>query len=144
LADDKDTAIAEIRPWRGAFVTVGKFRICRDIKLVDCSIHSDQYRHCSEEQTSEEREEAVWKDIDLAFSEPTTNNNTTADYAPTQILSELFRNNGFDGIIYRSCVGNGLNVALFDLNNAKLISRELCEVTEIKVSCKEAWTSAIL
>ena len=55
-----------------------------------------------------------------------------ADYAATQIVAELFRQNGFDGIAYRSSSGPGHNIALFDLNAANVApDRQLVEVTDL-------------
>lgn len=38
LAEKKATAIAEVRPWVGAYVSVAVFEILRDLTLVDCSV----------------------------------------------------------------------------------------------------------
>jgi len=138
LATDKETAIAEVRPWLGSLVSVGQFRISNDIILIDCSVHRDEALIYFEEPTPEEREHSVWADIDKAFSKPTTNNDRIADYVPTQILSEFFKNNGFDGIIYKSLLGGGFNVALFDLDKAELVNCFLYEVDNISFLFKEA------
>ena len=79
----------------------------------------------------EEKKIAVWRDIDKAFSRPVTQNESTADYVPTQIIAEFFKNNGFDGIAYRSSLDKGHNVVLFDLNVADLINCTLYETTKI-------------
>ena len=44
-------------------------------------------------------------------------------------MAELFKTNGFDGIAYRSWLGPGHNVALFDLGAANLSSCAPFEVT---------------
>jgi hypothetical protein len=51
---------------------------------------------------------------------------------PTQILAEAFRANGFDGIVYRSLLGDGLNVALFDCAAAELINCGLYETNAVQ------------
>jgi hypothetical protein len=76
----------------------------------------------------EQRESAMWSDIDRAFSEPVIPSDREADYVPTQIIAELFKANGFDGIAYRSTFGEkGFNVALFDLATAEAINCSLYE-----------------
>ncbi len=57
-----------------------------------------------------------------------------ADYVPTQVLAELFKNNDFDGVAYGSALGNGLNIVLFDLATARLCSCTLFETTSIRFS----------
>lgn len=42
-----------------------------------------------------------------------------SDYVPTQIIAELIKSLGYDGIAYKSSLANGHNIALFDLESAK-------------------------
>ena len=84
------------------------------------------------EPSPERREKSVWDDIDRAFAKPVERNDDLADYAPTQIIAELFKAEGFDGIAYRSALGTGYNVALFDIDTAKLKNRSLSEVKSVQ------------
>jgi hypothetical protein len=61
-----------------------------------------------------------------AFSKPVSLSDDTADYAPTQIVAEVFRHAGYDGILYKAglCEG-GVNAALFDLTCATFRSASL-------------------
>jgi hypothetical protein len=88
------------------------------------------------EPEAPERELAVWRDIDRAFSEPVAMSTDRADYASTQVLAELFRKEGLDGIAYRSAFGTGHNIALFDPDAADIIECQLYRVTgtEVKYS----------
>ncbi|MEX6396516.1 RES family NAD+ phosphorylase [Providencia hangzhouensis] len=64
------------------------------------------------ELTAQQKEKAVWTDIDNAFSTPVTRSDDKANYAPTQILAELFRSAGYDAIAYKSHFGDeGYNIA---------------------------------
>lgn len=139
LATNKETAMAEVRPWMGSLVSVGQFRTMSDIVLIDCSLHHDKNTfYYVEEPPAEERELSVWADINRAFSKPTTNNDRIADYVPTQILSEFFKNNGFDGIIYKSLLGEGMNITLFDLDKAELVNCYLYKAEQISFLFKDA------
>jgi hypothetical protein len=84
------------------------------------------------EPDAQERERAVWADIDRAFSTPVNPSDDLADYAPTPIVAELFRDRGLDGIGYRSALGDGHNVALFDIDSVELASCVLADVTDVK------------
>lgn len=119
LATHRDTSVAEVRPWKGGIVSVGQFKIVRDLRLVNTTIDSKQVFYIGKQPDPKKREEAVWGDIDHAFAVPTTRTDDASEYAPTQILGELFRDNGFDGIAYRSAYGPGHNVALFGLDLAE-------------------------
>jgi hypothetical protein len=121
LATRKETAMAEVRPWLGSYISVAQFRTLKDMVLIDCSIHHIRnVIYWKEPEDPIEREEAVWSDIDKAFSKPITSNDRSADYIPTQIIADLFKTNGFDGVYYKSLLYEGFNVALFDINSAKL------------------------
>ena len=93
--------------------------------------------------TSDEKEKAVWTDIDAAFSRPVTAQADSAEYVPTQILAELFRSLDYEGLIYRSNFGDeGYNFALFDLNAAKPVNAAPYRVTGVDVSfveCGNRW-----
>ena len=138
LSDQRDTAIAEVRPWVGSIVSVAKFCTIRNLRIVDCT--------CSEfpvtmgfgelsEYTAAQREAVVWQLINLAFAEPVTRDDelNVADYAPTQVLAERFKAEGLDGIFYSSRLGTGKNLALFKIDTARLMARELYEVAEVTV-----------
>ena len=140
LASDRETAISEVRPWSGSFVSVAHFETKRDLRLVDFSKNHGKAGGWSyligipqdrwEKLTPEEIEQAVWADIDNAFARPVGPDDPHVGYVPTQIIAELFRDKDFDGIAYKSSLSeNGYNVALFDLDVTEL---KICRLFEIK------------
>ncbi|WP_217564372.1 hypothetical protein [Octadecabacter antarcticus] len=60
----------------------------------------------SPEPTREEKASAVWIEINNAFSRPVMASDDQADYAPSQILAELFQNAGYEAIAYKSPFGD--------------------------------------
>ena len=69
---------------------------------------------------------------------PALRSDDTGEYVATQILAEVFREVGFEGIAYKSVFSRrSFNLALFDLNSAKLAACELHEVTAVKVNFEE-------
>jgi len=74
---------------------------------------------------------AVWLDIDRAFSRPVVVGDDVADYAPTQILAEVFRQHGFDGVACRSSLGPGHNIALFDPDTAAILNCSLVSIRNV-------------
>jgi hypothetical protein len=100
---------------------------------------SDKLRKLKQ-TTPEEAIKTIWRWVDKDFSEPVDRNDNTADYVPTQIIAELFKTNGFDGIKYKSTFSNGKNLALFDINSAKQIDNgKVIRVTNIDVDFKQEW-----
>jgi len=141
LASEKETAIAEVRPWVGTLISVSQFELLSDVNLVDCSInHKDTPIYSDEPPTDKEKEDAVWAYIDDAFSTPIVTSDYYAHYLVTQIISEVFKANNFDGIIFKSSVSEGHNLALFDLDIATPISCELQNVDNISFEFSE-WFS---
>lgn len=120
LATQRDTALAEVRPWAGAHISGAQFRAVRALRVVDCTMHEPR-SFCIFGETPEERwDDDVWADVDHAFSRPVTLADNTADYVPTQIIAEVFKSGGFDGVAYASSVGEGRNIALFDLDAVEM------------------------
>src|SRR3989304_8865995 len=138
LSTDKNTAMAEVRPWIGSYISLAQFKLLKDVNIINCTTHTKGTVWYFEEPSPEEREIAVWRDIDKAFSSPITQNENSADYAPTQIIAELFKNRGFNGIAYRSYLGKGHNIALFNLEVADLINCTLFQVKEISFNFSQA------
>lgn len=139
LATDKETAMAEVRPWLGSYISVGQFKTIKDLLLIDCSVKRAQKLVIYlKEPGSAKKEETVWAHIDKAFSEPVNPDESTADYAPTQVLAEAFRSHGFDGIVYKSLLGKGFNVALFDIEAADLVNCFLYEVKSLSFEFKQS------
>jgi len=108
-------------------ISVALFRINRQISVIDCT--SNTPKIFLENPPPEERENAVWGYINEAFSVPIENDDDRSEYVPTQILAELFRDIGFDGIAYKSMFGKGYNIALFNLDDA---IAEKCSLVKTK------------
>lgn len=143
LASMLDIAISEVRPWVGSDISVATFRILRDLKAIDLSITFGSspldfliYGQLLTGETidAEGKTTIVWADIDNAFSQPVTWSDSSADYVPTQILSELFMDAGYDAIAYRSQFGDdGYNLALFSLDDAEIVDCAPYRVDSIEV-----------
>ena len=142
LATRRKTAMSEVRPWLGSLVSCAHFRTTRPLEIVDFSVRhrSGRILYFSEPDAVK-REEAVWTQIDQAFSEPTTPGDDTADYVPTQVIAELFKNEGCDGIAYKSAFGKkGYNIVLFDPADAELTSCALFEAKSLKFRFEQSDT----
>jgi hypothetical protein len=140
LAKDTKTAIAEVRPWVGVTVSVGVFEVLRDCTLVNCSEPGGRglYLRISAEgvfvpPSPAEWDTLVWEAISYAFAHPTDPQDTSLTYAPTQILAEVLREEGYDGILYQSALhADGMNVALFDPSSARLFACDLHEIMRVE------------
>lgn len=145
-----ETAISEVRPWVGA-----ECRLLRPLRTLDLTLGHGNSSFVGFQAviggspvSSADKEKAVWIDIDNAFSRPVTVSDDRADYAPTQILTELFRSHGYDGICYKSQFGDnekrkGYNIAIFDPDAAEIAACTPYRVDSIKVYATQtdnAWS----
>ncbi|MGF9693463.1 RES family NAD+ phosphorylase [Rhizobium sp. 0TCS1.26] len=132
MATDDATAVSEVRPAIGAYVTVASMKCLRELRLIDCSVLARKHIIYFKEPGREEMEKAVWSDIDRAFSAPADRSDDAAEYAPTQILAELFRSLGYDGVAYKSAFGEeGYNVAIFNIDDFEVGWCRLFQVKDI-------------
>jgi len=132
LATHQETAVAEVRPWIGSHVSIAAFALEREVRVVNAVPDDHRMMVYNHEPEPEERERAVWQDIDRAFSRPVTSGDDTADYAPTQVLAEFFRESGLHGVAYGSSLGPGHNLVLFDICAATLRKCDLVEICGVK------------
>jgi hypothetical protein len=146
LSTERDTAMAEVRPWRGSTISVAQFQTQRELRIVNCTQDDRPQRFRLafldgmwkvKDLPSEEWDNAVWSDIDDAFFRPVMGSDDYAEYVPTQIIAELFKTGGFDGAAYRSSVGQGHNVVLFDIDLAVLVNCSLFQVKALSFSFEQ-------
>lgn len=141
LSNDKDTALSEVRPWVGSSISLGRFQTKRILKAIDFPEDDGKGSVLylgGKEPSPEKRELAVWRNINRAFSTPVTSSDDQAEYVPTQILAELFKSNGYDGLVFKSSCGEGHNIALFDIDAAKMLSGHVYSAKSVHFSFRES------
>lgn len=143
LASQIETAISEIRPWIGSPVTVAKFEVNKDIRAIDLTraggrsptINPLKYLDAKFAPTAEQKANHVWGEMNRAFSTPVTETEKESGYAPTQMLAELFKWEGYHAVIYKSNFGgeHGYNIVLFDLESADFLSSHPYSVSDVTI-----------
>jgi hypothetical protein len=119
-ADESDTAGAELRPWKGAYLTIGEVELKQDVPIVDLT---------------KECKDISWAMFYYDFSDMFSIQwppELKLNYLVTQYFSEHFKSIGFRGIKYKSAFNNGgINYSLF-YKEDYVISETYCiETTEI-------------
>jgi hypothetical protein len=145
LATSPETAMAEMRPWLHEYLTVALFELTRQVRLAVCRAEKEDIyaRLFEKDPPPEQITEYVWNDIGRAFARPVSKEDQQAAYIPTQILAELFKVEGFDGLAYRSGLDCGMNVVLFDVKAARLVRRYLYRLTKVRYEFEAAPDFAI-
>jgi hypothetical protein len=118
LGSNEPTAIAEIRPHTGEHACVANFTTPQNLKIADLR---NPRRSVSPFLLGDE--EAIgFMRADIPFlarlgeelTRPVVPQSAAIDYVPSQYLCEFIKKCGYDGVMYRSAVGEGENLALFD------------------------------
>jgi RES domain-containing protein len=143
VATDEKTAVSEVRPWIGTYVSVAHLKTHRELRCVDCSDGEwlSQGLVSLTHPPRDEWDKYVWRGINAAFREPVTRTDDLADYAPTQVIAEAMRGAGYSGIVYGSSIsrgGGGKNIVLFDLGSIHLRDRYIVRVDSVDVSTTRA------
>jgi hypothetical protein len=109
VASDINTALAEIRPHPGHTISVAGFRTTRSLRVARFDVPIADF--CSSDKMLEEF--ALIYHVDSLLSLPVIPEEKHR-YAATQLLADVLIRRGFDAISYRSSVGNGTNLCVFD------------------------------
>lgn len=141
LGSKPETAVAEIRPHTGEVACVADFAI-PEIRAVDLR----DPRKLVSPFILEDASAIGQLRADLPFLErlgeeltrPVLPSGAAIDYIPSQYLCEFIKKSGFDGVVYRSSVSDGINLALFEPESATGGGVALYKVSKVSVEVKEA------
>jgi RES domain-containing protein len=109
LATDEMTAAAEVRPHPGHRVSIGAFRSLRDIRLADFGVIDIAVFSSSDARLDIFH---LGLTISREISLPITPEDRHK-YTVTQLLADIIRRQGYDGIRFPSSVAAGSNVCIF-------------------------------
>ena len=144
LSSNKETAMSEVRPWKKQPVSLAKVCPIKDLFIIDCQKNDFDgsvadldklfpVSSLSQGKTisDSEHEERAWAWIDYVFSKPISEQDDPLEYIPTQVIAELIKSEGYDGIKYKSSVASGYNIAIFYVNVAKVLNTTLYYTNDI-------------
>jgi hypothetical protein len=137
LGSTQNTAISEIRPHTGEIASVAEFTTPPNLKLVDLR----SPRKMVSPFLLEDAADIGRMRNDLPFLErlgdeltrPVVPQSAAIDYTPSQYLCEFIKKCGYEGVIYRSSVSDGMNLALFDPAVARCGTVTQYRVTRVSV-----------
>ena len=116
LTDEEKTAIAEVRPWKGATVSIATFTTKKEISLVDLTpkFYIDDPFYYGDNLEYVIKDNSILRRLARELSKPINPGKISIEYIPTQYVTEIIRNLEYDGMIYPSALGKGKNIVLFD------------------------------
>jgi hypothetical protein len=130
-----ETAVAEVRPARGNLVSVGLFKIKRELEVLDLAMDQPPINPLTQSNLSLAVELA---DLFEAFGQdlaaPLRRNDDVSEYKPSQNLTYAVRMAKFDGIRYPSAMKrDGSNIVLFDPNDVEFVNSKLVRIDDVIV-----------
>jgi len=137
LGSTPATAVSEIRPHTGEIACMAEFITQPDLKVVDLR----RPRKTVSPFLLPDATDIVRMRSDLPFLErlgeeltrPVLPNAAAIDYTPSQYLCEFIKKRGFDGVLYRSSVSAGINLALFNPSRARVGNVSQARVTRVSI-----------
>ncbi|MDH3973338.1 MAG: RES family NAD+ phosphorylase [Deltaproteobacteria bacterium] len=139
-ASDPETAIAEIRPHKSDWVSVAKIEVSGELNLLD--LRSPR-KTISPFALDEDDLSQLYMDIEYLcrlgeeLEKPILPREANLEYLPTQYLSEFIKHSGFDGVVYKSSVGNGVNYAIFNDDQLEIVGVQLYDITDVSIEAEE-------
>lgn len=130
LASTQKTAVSELRPHVGDSVAVGTFKTRGRLRVIDLrkQFVGSPFQW-GEDLRAVVRTMGFLSRLGKELSRPIGSARRDAEYLPTQFLCELIKTLGFDGVLYKSGLGDGYNVVLFAPSMARCT-----EVDEVRIS----------
>jgi hypothetical protein len=140
LASSRKTAIAEVRPWSGALITIATFKLIEGLNTINFSIFNNKrlFDYIESEKVDDVLNRLhFFYTLSSEMSQPISPSDSYLEYIPTQYVTEFIKNEGYDGIIFDSSLGLGQNVVLFTQDNVEVTATELLKIGQIQYDFSE-------
>lgn len=142
LGSQPDTAIAEVRPHTGEVACVADFTIKGGLTAVDLRTPRSlvsPFLLADAGAIGQLRADIPFLErLGEELTRPVLPRGAAIDYIPSQFLCEFIKKSGYDGVVYRSSVSDGINLALFAPDRAEPGTVENYDVASVSVRVKKA------
>lgn len=133
-----ETAIAEVRPWNSAEITVATLCTKENLRLIDLS-KVEPIKSPFQVKTNvlhEIRNRGLLLNLQEMLSRPIEPYKSEIDYVPSQFLTEFIKHLGYDGLIFKSSLGKDKNVVIYAPNKTEIKELSYIEVKKIEYDFK--------
>ncbi|MCL2338056.1 MAG: RES family NAD+ phosphorylase [Firmicutes bacterium] len=134
LSSDKKTALNEIRANTFDYVSIGTFKLVKDIKVVNLSGISGTSPFLYQDELEKYAvNRKVFQEIARDAAKPLRRSDSPIEYIPTQFIAEFIKSQGYDGVEYASTLQEGgYNIAVFDESLFECVSVKTVEIAKIQ------------
>lgn len=137
-----ETAVAELRPHTGETACVADFTIAEPLRAIDLrnprKLVSPFLLSGSSAIGQLRADMPFLERLGEELTRPVLPSGAAIDYIPSQFLCEFVKKCGYDGVVYRSSVSEGINLAPFDPAKAVGGAVARYRVAEVKVGVEPA------
>ena len=136
VAEDEKTAVAEIRTFVGAKVSICRAHPKKNLKIADLTKqHAVASPFAHRNLQFIVKRNALLNVLNEELARPVNPEDSEVEYVPTQYLAEVILNAGYDGIRYKSAVRpGGTNLVFFQPDDLEIHpDTRLVEVLSIEV-----------
>jgi len=140
VASNANTAISELRPHKGDSVTVADFHLNTRLKLIDLRSPRNTvspFRYSDDELEMIHKKLGLLVRLGEELTKPVAQDVAHLEYLSSQYICEFIKFKGYDGVIYKSSLGDGDNYAIFNSDHLSAASVNGYKVGEIKVHFEE-------
>lgn len=116
---DPLTCVSEIRPWKGAKVTIAEMIVNKELVVLDLS-NTKFSPFILENSEDIITVRMLVGNFSQDISQPINPEVAELDYLPTQYITEIIKRIGYDGIYFKSSLGLEYNIVIFDQNNVSV------------------------
>jgi len=139
IADQLKTTLYEARASLYDFVTIGKFRLKENIKVINLRGNTYDPILLAERDLLEDFliHLPFIKKLEKELSRPRRRSDNELDYLPTQYLCEFIKSMGFDGVEFQSSLySDGYNLAIFNTDKFECTNVKVCDIEYIELKHK--------
>lgn len=137
-----DTAAAEVRPHTGEVACVADFAVEQPLRAVDLRNPRElvsPFLLASPSAIGQMRADISFLErLGSELTRPVLPRSAAIDYLPSQYLCEFIKKTGYDGVVFRSSVSDGINLALFDPAKAVGGSVQAYNIARVAVEIQRA------
>ena len=140
LCQEEETTYYEVRAVYLDRLAIGKFRIRRDLQIMDFTQRLSLYEASTQslDLDSDISNYLLLQSISSDMSKPLRRFDTELEYVPTQLICEYCKLNEIDGIKFSSSVHKGgTNIVLFNSADAECVDIEHIEIRNVIISSTE-------
>jgi hypothetical protein len=145
LGSKPDTAIAEIRPHTGELACVAEFAVptIRAVDLRDPRAQVSPFILSDSDEVGQLRADLpLLERLGDELTRPVLPHSAAFEYIPSQYLCEFIKKSGFDGVVYRSSVSDGINLALFTPDSVTGSTVSVFHVARVNVEIASSTSNA--